>query len=234
MPLTVRRMVSFSRAVYDQTACVDGVIAQRATDPMQIDGIQTSGEIAVLVDAETKIREPYAPEVLVDGIMAKRNTGTKITDAPLVIALGPGFTAGLDCHAVIETMRGPELGHVITDGSAQANTGIPGDIAGCTRERLLRASGDGKMKPIAQIGDIVHKGDIVAYTGDSPIHAQIDGVIRGMLQAGVPVQTGLKVGDVDPRAIRSYCYAISDKAKCIGRGVRDAVAALFPNPMHCL
>lgn len=227
-PLTVRRFVSFSRAVYDGEVQVEDIGATLVSNWMQVEAVQEMGRIAVIVDAAAHIRDWYAPDVLVDGIMAKKNTGTKRSDAPRVIALGPGFTAGDDCHFVIETKRGTTLGQIITAGCALENTGIPGNVGGYARERLLRAAAGGILEPQVCIGDLVQAGDVVAYTAGQPVRAQIDGVVRGMLPAGLCVSAGLKIGDVDPRGIRSYCYLISDKAKCIGRSVVQATEMAIP------
>lgn len=223
VPLAVRRLVSFSRAVYEGAAEVDGVRAVLARDYADAEAILARGGIAVLVDPEAAVRKAFAPDVLIDGIMAKRNLGTRRADAPLVGTLGPGFTAGDDCDFVIETQRGPFLGRPIWAGSAIPNTGIPGSIGGCTSERLLRAGAAGEIEPLVEIGEHVEAGQVVARTGGEPVRAQISGVVRGLLQAGAPVEAGLKIGDVDPRSIAEYCFHISDKAHCIGRGVVQAV-----------
>lgn len=226
VPLTVRRLVSFSRAVYEGAAEVDGVQAVLVRDLAGAREAFARGEIAVLVDEDAAVREEYQPDVLVDGIMAKRNIGTDRRQAPVVVALGPGFTAGEDCHAVIETKRGESLGRPIFKGSAIPNTGIPGNIGGCTTERLLRAAADGDMEPLVQIGELVSAGQTVARTGGEPVVAQISGVVRGLLQEGVPVCRELKIGDVDPRGIPEYCRHISDKAHTIGQGVVQALAEI--------
>lgn len=223
IPLAVRRTVSFSRAVYEGEAQVEkakGILVQNLEEAC---AVTAKGDIAVIVDETAKIREAYGPDVLIDGIMAKRNTGTCKADAPLVIGIGPGFTAGADCHYVIETQRGPSLGKIICQGSAVPNTGIPGEIAGYTIERLIRASASGTMEPEAQIGDLVKKGQLVAVTGGVPVYAQMSGIVRGMLQEGVQVEEGLKIGDIDARENPEYCYTISDKARKIGRGAVEAV-----------
>lgn len=224
VPLTVRRMVAFSRAVYEGEAQVEkakGILVRNSEEALTV---ISKGHIAVIVDEKTKIREEYRPDILIDGIMAKQNTGTCKNDAPLVIGIGPGFTAGTDCHYVIETQRGPTLGNVICEGSAIPNTGIPGEIAGYTIERLIKASASGTMEPAAQIGDLVKKGQVVAVTGGIPVYAQMSGIVRGMLQEGVQVEKGLKIGDIDARENQEYCYTISDKARKIGRGALEAVA----------
>ncbi len=224
VPLTVRRMVALSRAVYEGEAEVENLKGVRVEN---LDGAQeviSRGEIPVIVDPEAKIREAFAPDVVVDAILAKRNLGTKITDAPFVIGVGPGFTAGVDCHAVVETKRGHTLGQVIREGSAIPNTGVPGNIGGYTIERLIKASADGIMEPVAQIGDLVQKGDIVAYTGGEPVYALMTGIVRGMLQSGVEVTCGLKIGDIDARCELFHCFTISDKARSVGGGVLEAVS----------
>lgn len=227
VPLTVRRQVAYSRAVYEGRAEVEGVIGVLAGSAEEAIALSEQGVISVLVDPEARVRELWQPEVVIDAIMAKKNIGTTLTDAPLVLALGPGFTAGKDCHAVIETMRGENLGRPIYKGSAIPNTGVPGMVGGYAMERLIKASGDGLMEPVAAIGDIVEKGGLLAYTGDEPVYAQIDGVIRGMLQAGVPVKKGMKIGDVDPRKDESLVYLISDKSHKIGRGCVETIRTLL-------
>lgn len=222
VPLAVRRMVSFSRAVYEGEAQVEkakGILIHNLEEAL---AVMKAGHIAVIVDREAKIREEYGPDILIDSIMAKRNTGTRMDDAPMVIGIGPGFTAGSDCRYVIETQRGSSLGQVIREGNAIPNTGIPGEIAGYTIERLLKASASGVIEPKVQIGDLVKKGQEVALTGKVPVYAQMSGIVRGMLQKGVYVQKGLKIGDIDARENKEYCYTISDKARKIGRGAMEA------------
>ena len=197
--------------------------AFRADSEKEAKSILERGDIAVMVDPEAGCREWYRPDVVVDAILAKRNLGTEITDAAFVIGVGPGFTAGEDCHCVIETKRGHTLGNIIWRGSAIPNTGVPGNVGGYTIERLIRASAEGIMEPRAKIGDIVEKGEVVALTGGKPVYAQMPGVVRGMLQSGVSVKEGLKIGDIDARAEVSHCYTISDKARAIGGGVLEAV-----------
>lgn len=226
VPLTVRRQVAYSRAVYEGRAEVEGVTGVLAETAKEAIALSEQGLIGVLVDPEALVRKVWQPEVVIDAIMAKKNIGTAITDAPLVLALGPGFTAGKDCHAVIETMRGENLGRPLYKGSAIPNTGVPGMVGGYAIERLIKASADGVMEPVAAIGDIVEKGSLLAYTGGEPVYAQIDGVIRGMLQAGVPVKKGMKIGDVDPRKDESLVYLISDKSHKIGRGCVEAIHTL--------
>ena len=226
-PLTVRRTVALSRAVYDRRAIVEEMEAVSAKTQEDAEAIMEEGKIPVIVDPKADCRKWYKPDVIVDAIIAKKNTGTKITDAPFVIGIGPGFTAGKDCHCVIETKRGHTLGSVIWEGSAIADTGVPGNIGGYTTERLIRASEDGIIEPKVRIGDIVEKGQIVAYTGGKPVYAGVAGIVRGMLQAGINVKTGLKIGDVDPRKDISLVYKISDKSNLLGMQAYKAAEQYF-------
>lgn len=223
-PLMVRRAVSFGAAVYEGQITVEGVTAVNA-QPAAIETHIAAGHIPVLVDPAAEIRTTWRPLVLVDAIMAKRNLGTSRADAPLVIALGPGFVAGVDCHCVIETNRGHNLGRPIFQGQAQSNTGTPGPVEGLTRRRVLRAPEAGQIIPHAAIGDLVKSGDPVATMGQQSITAPFDGVLRGLIHPQVHVQSGQKIGDLDPRAEKAHCYLISDKSLAIGGGVLEAVLA---------
>ena len=225
VPLTVRRLVAFSRAVYEGEAVVEDMTARLAKNQEEAEQIMEEGDIPVLVDPKAECVEWFQPDVIVDAILAKRNLGTKITDAPFVIGVGPGFTAGEDCNCVVETKRGHTLGNEIWDGSAIPNTGVPGNVGGYSIERLIKASADGVIEPKAVIGDMVRKGQIVAITGGEPVYALMDGIVRGMLQPGVQVTKGLKIGDIDARAKLEHCRTISDKARAIGGGVLDAVCS---------
>lgn len=222
-PTTVRRTVAFSQAVYDKEVEVEAIKAVLAQGKQDIFKIIKDGNIPVLVDEKAEIIKEIKPEVIVDAIIAKKNLGTNINDAKIVIALGPGFTAGVDCHCVVETKRGHYLGKAIYSGSAIPNTGVPGAIGGYTKERIIRATEDGIIEPVAKIGDYVEKGDIVAYVNETPIYAEINGIVRGMLQEGIKVFKGMKSGDIDPRCEKDHCFTISDKARSIGGGVLEAV-----------
>ncbi|MDK2807431.1 MAG: xanthine dehydrogenase accessory factor [Clostridiales bacterium] len=223
VPTTVRRRVAFSRAIYEGEALVEDVKAIKIEQKNDIEMIQKKGMVPVIVDEKAAIKESYAPDVLVDAIIAKVNLGTKKSDAPFVIGVGPGFVAGEDCHAVVETKRGHYLGKVLWSGSAIPNTGVPGDIGGFTTERIIRATKDGTFEPIAAIGQLVEKGQLVAYSGGEPIYAKMTGIVRGMLQAGVLVEKGMKAGDIDARCEEAHCYTISDKARSIGGAVLEAI-----------
>lgn len=222
-PTTVRCAVAYSRAVYDGTAEVEGVTARLVQDATQAKKVAQSGEIAVIVDPEAQIAKEIAFDAVIDAVLAKKNLGTTKQDAPVVVALGPGFTAGVDCHAVVETKRGHHLGRVLYEGRAADNTGVPGNIAGFTSERIIRAPKDGQFLPKHQIGDLVKKGDVVAEVEGVPVCANLDGVIRGMLPIGTPVHKGMKSGDIDPRGNVEYCRTISDKARAIGGGALEAL-----------
>ena len=231
-PTSIRRTVCFSEAIINGSAAVEDVTAQFAADISSLNAILSNGNIAVLADPEAECVKTLRPDVLIDAILAKRNTGTSIHDAPVVIALGPGFSAGVDCHAVIETMRGHDLGRVILHGSAEPNTGIPGNIGGFTTERVLRAPKDGIFTEIRHIGDIVMRGDRIAEVDGAPVFASIDGVIRGLLPSGTPVFAGMKSGDIDPRPVKEHCYTVSDKARAIGGGVLEAILMMQREVNH--
>ena len=224
IPTTVRRTVAFSRAVYEKEAIVEDVKAVLIQDANEIDSLQKEGIVPVIVDEKAMIREAYNPEIVIDAIIAKVNIGTQITEAPLVIGVGPGFEAKKDCHAVIETKRGHYLGKVLWEGSAIPNTGVPGDIGGFTTERIIRATADGDFEPIAEIGELVKKDQVVAISGGQPVYALMTGIVRGMLQPGVHVVTGMKSGDIDARCEQNHCYTVSDKARAIGGAVLEAVS----------
>ena len=225
VPTTVRRTVAFSRAVYEGEAVVEDITAVRCETLVEAKQAISEGKIPVFVDETAEIRKEYQPEILVDAIIAKKNIGTQMDDAKFVIGVGPGFTAGEDCHAVGETKRGHFLGRVLWEGSAIPNTGVPGNIGGYTIERIIRAAADGIFEPVAQIGDTVEKGQLVAKSGGQEIFALMPGIVRGMLQEGVAVTTGMKCGDIDARSETEHCYTISDKARAIGGGVLEAVCA---------
>lgn len=227
-PTTIRRTVSFSDAVLQGAAVVEGIEARLAGNPAQAKRLLKDGILPVLIDPEAACREELMPDVLVDAILAKRNLGTSINDAPVVIGVGPGFTVGLDCHAAVETMRGHTLGRAYyQNGDAVLpNTAIPGLIGGYTGERVLRAPADGIFRGIRTIGDRVEAGETVGYVGDKPMRCTIGGVLRGLLADGVPVRKGLKAGDVDPRGRQEYCRTVSDKALSVGGGVLEAILHL--------
>jgi xanthine dehydrogenase accessory factor len=224
----VRRTVCFSEAAYDGEKEVEGVRAKLIATPDEIHSVWKERKIPVLVDPDSsQTRGFLKPDVIVDAILAKRNLGTKSDDAPLVIGLGPGFTAGRDVHAVIETNRGHHLGRVILKGKAEPDTGIPGEIGGYSAERILRTMKKGVFRSAKSIGDQVDQGTVVAAVDDFAVIAQISGMVRGLLRDGVEVRGETKVGDIDPRGKKEYCFTISEKARAIGGGVLEAILHQF-------
>jgi xanthine dehydrogenase accessory factor len=227
-PLAVRREVSFSEAIYEGEKEVEGVWTKFIATPKEIESIWKKGKIPLLIDPDGKgTRNFLKPNVLIDAIMAKKDLGTQIDDAPLVIGIGPGFIAGKDVNVVIETNRGHNLGKVILNGTAEPDTGIPGEIGGFTVERVLRTMKKGFFRPYKSIGERVSKGTVVAVVDDFPVIAKISGVVRGLLREGVEVKKGMKVGDIDPRGKRELCLTISEKARAIGGGVLEAILYRF-------
>ena len=237
-PAAIRRQVSFSEAVYDRMATVEGVTAERiaSADRASVDHVLEAGRVPLLVDPEGNSIAQLKPDIVVDAIIAKKNLGTAKEMAPLVIGVGPGFTAGEDVDLVVESMRGHNLARIFTTGSALPNTGIPGNIGGFTKERVLHAEAAGYMKNIRQIGDIVEKGEEIAriyekMTEDGTfsgsyvsVEASISGIIRGLIREGYHFQKGFKIADIDPRESElANCFTISDKARSIGGSVLEAV-----------
>jgi len=226
-PLAVRRAVSFCEALHAGSYSVEGVSAEKVAAVDEVYASWERGRIAVAADPQWHLLEQTSPQVVVDAILAKKNLGTRLNEAELVIALGPGFYAGDDVHMVIETNRGHDLGRVITSGTAQPNTGTPGSIAGYTQERVLRAPAAGQFVATKAIGDIVGVNETIGTIADLKVCSQIDGVVRGLIRSGVPVTQGLKIGDVDPRGQLKYCDTISEKARAIGGSVLEAVLRVF-------
>ena len=225
-PTAIRRTVCFSDAIVHGEVRVENVIARCAADAAEALELLKQGILPVLIDPECTCKDALKPDALVDAILAKKNLGTAMTDAPVVVAVGPGFTAGVDCHAVVETMRGHYLGRAIYDGSALPNTGIPGLIGGFAGERVLRAPADGVFHQLVEIGAQVKMGDIAATVNGEPMVCTLDGVLRGILAEGTPVFKGMKSGDIDPRCAMEHCYCASDKALAVGGGVLEAVLNL--------
>ena len=265
-PAAIRRQVSFCEAVYDRSAAVEGVTARLVPaladaetdtetysgindtpaahivsekwDSSAIEAVLEAGEVPLLIDPKGESIALLKPDVVVDAIIAKKNLGTTINMAPLVIGVGPGFTAGQDVHLVIESMRGHNLARIITDGMAQPNTGVPGNIAGFTSERVIHAQAAGYIHDVRKIGDIVQKGDEIAriYPDKEsydnalseyvPVNATITGIIRGLIREGYYFRKGFKIADIDPRESElTNCFTISDKARSIAGSVLEAVSA---------
>lgn len=231
-PTVVRRTVAFAEAVSVGEMTVEGVTACRADTAVEALAILEQGRVPVLVDPDGLLLQAIAPTVLVEATVSKRNSGISLRDAPIVIALGPGYEAGADAHAVIETNRGHNLGRVYLSGCAEANTGVPGAIGGYTIERLLRAPCAGVLHGTRAIGEMVQGGETVAIVTDEqgismPVTTAITGILRGLVRDELPVFAGMKVGDVDPRARREHCFTISDKARAIAGGVLEAILYLM-------
>ena len=226
-PLAVRREVSFCEALHEGSKSVEGVQAIKVEAADEVRRIWEKGGIAVLVDAQWRSVGRLGPDVVIDAILAKKNLGTGMAEAELVIGLGPGFVAGCDVHFVIETNRGHNLGRIITAGSAEPNTGIPGVIEGIAEERLLQAPADGEFQALRKIGDHVERGDVVGHVGDAELTCRIRGVLRGLIRAGAQVTRGLKLGDIDPRDDPAFCYTISDKARTISGSILEAIMGTY-------
>lgn len=222
-PLVVRRPVSVAQAIFDGTHRIEEMRAVRIDS---WGAFSPGDEIAVLVDPDASVLAHLRPDLLVDCIMAKRNMGTTRGMAPLVLAIGPGFTAPDEVDGVVETKRGHYLGRLITNGTPIPNTGIPGMEMGYTTQRLLRAPTDGYVEAVREIGDTVETGDLIATVGGRELCARIPGVLRGLIHPSVRVTEGMKVGDVDPRNVREHCFSITDKALAIAGGILEGVMSL--------
>jgi len=222
-PLVVRRLVSFAEAVFSGEVQVEEVVGRLTADLGMVEESMARNEVAVMVDPDLSSLKKFSPLVLVDARMLKSPPETGMEAAPMVIGLGPGFYAGQNCHAVIETMRGHRLGRVIWRGEALPNTGIPDMVAGKAEERVLRAPIDGILRAVAQLGTRVRKDELLAYVGPEVVRAKFPGVVRGLLHDGLAVRAGMKIGDLDPRDEPEFARMISDKSLAIGGGVLEAI-----------
>ena len=227
-PSAIRRNVAFCEAVYQGTQTVEDMICYLAESLEQAEQLLWEGKLVVLVDPTGESIPKLKPLAVVDAILAKKNLGTKRNMAPITIALGPGFTAGEDVDAVIETKRGHNLGRVLWEGSAAQNTGIPGIIGGYGKERVIHCPAKGILRNVKKVTDTVSKGETIAVVetedGIVPVEATLDGILRGLIRDGYPVQVGFKMADIDPRADEYLnCFTISDKARCIAGGVLEAI-----------
>lgn len=230
-PSAIRRNVAFSEAVYQDTQTVEDVTCYMAKDITEAISLLEEGKLTLLVDPDGKCLDKLKPLAVIDAILAKKNLGTTKSLAPITIALGPGFEAGVDVDAVIETQRGHSLGRVIYEGTAIPNTGIPGKIAGFDKERVMHSPAKGILKNVHHITDTVKKDDVIATIetddGNVDVLASIDGLLRGLIRDNYPVTKGFKIADIDPRLDEyNNCFTISDKARCIAGGVLEALLHL--------
>jgi len=226
-PTVLRRTIAFAEAIALGQMTVEGITAQYAHSIEDVRAGVANGFVPILIDPDGIAFKQIQPDVLVEATLSKYNSGITINDAPIVIALGPGYKAGIDAHAVIETNRGHNLGRVYLEGNAEPNTGVPGTIGGYAGERLLRAPCAGRLYGMHQIGDQIREGEVVAIVKSDqdavPITATIPGILRGLVRDDLLVSADMKVGDIDPRAIREHCFTISDKSRAIGGGVLEAI-----------
>lgn len=222
-PLAVRRSVSFAQAVYDGETNIEGVTGQLIDDPQEMTAAWEKGRVPVIVDPNLNLLEKFKPTVLVDARMRKKLASLSLDLADMVIGLGPGFTAGKNCHAAIETNRGHFLGRVIWEGSPDADTGVPGQVQAYSKERVLHAPTGGVVETQVEIGDKVDRGDPILSIGGQVIRSPFPGVVRGLIHHGLQVRKGMKVGDVDPRPEDFRCWFVSEKALAIGGGVLEAI-----------
>ena len=226
-PTVLRRTIAFAEAIALEHMTVEGITAQHAHSIEDTRVILENGFVPILIDPDGIVFKHMHPDVLVEATLSKYNSGINMKDAPIVIALGPGYEAGVDVHAVVETNRGHNLGRVYLEGKAEPNTGVPGTIGGYAGERLLRAPCAGRLYAVHQIGDQIREGEVVAFVKSGevevPVTATIPGILRGLVRDDLMVSSGMKLGDIDPRAIREHCFTISDKSRAIGGGVLEAI-----------
>ncbi len=222
-PQAVSRGVAFCEVIHDGEKEVEGVIAKLVASKEEILKAWEEQRLPLLVDPEASVKEILHPGVVIDAIMAKKNLGTEITDAPLVIGLGPGFYAGRDVHMVVETSWSDNLGRVILEGEAEKDTGIPIPICGLTLERVLHAPTPGLFLTNKEIGDVVATGEVVASVGGQPVRAEVSGVIRALLRSGIEVKRDTKLGEIDPSGNKEACFHIRGRIRAIAGGVLEAI-----------
>lgn len=223
-PSSIRRSVCFSEAIYDGVTKVENIICKKVENENEIEKCWNEKIIPIMVDEKGEIIKKIKPDVVVDSIIAKKNLGTTKEMAPITIALGDGFEAGKDVDIVVETMRGHNLGRVITSGRAMKNTGIPGEIKGVSKDRVIYSLANGIFSSVKKIGDTVQKDEIIGYVGNVEIRGKISGVLRGIIREGYEVTENMKIGDIDPRIEeKNNCFTISDKARSLGGAVLRAI-----------
>lgn len=226
-PQAVSRGVSFSEAVYDGEKEVEGVVARLVESASEIPTVWGENKIPIIVDPEATIKNTLHPNILIDAIMAKRNLGTRLTDAALVIGLGSGFQAGKDVHLVVETSNSERLGEVIFAGEAEKNTGVPIAIGGLTSERVQHAIDGGLFVTNKEIGEHVTVGEVIASLGGQAIKAPTSGIIRAFLRSGIQVNEGTKLVEIDPAASKETCYRIRARVRTIAGGILEAILIWF-------
>lgn len=227
-PTAIRRDISFSEVIYEREVEVEGIRAVHVFSLSEIENAWSNKKVPVIIDEEGKYIKEIKPKIVVDAIIAKKNMGTTKDMADITIALGPGFTAGKDVDVVIETARGHNLGRLIFSGQASKNTGIPGNIMGYSKERVIHSICAGVMKDVLDIGAVVEKDEVIAYVGGTPVKATISGLLRGIIRSGSTVKEGFKIADIDPRVSEKMnCYTISDKSRSIAGGVLEAIFYLM-------
>lgn len=224
-PTVIRRSVAFANSIYEGKMEIEGITGIHVNEDNYSNYLE-KGNIGIIIDPVGSIKDKYKPDVIVDAILAKKNLGTRIDDAPIVIGCGPGFVVGKDCHLVIETKRGHYLGKIIGEGSAIENSGIPGIIEGRGIERVLYSPVAGKVEHLKKLGDIVEQDDIILKVDGVPVKSPFKGVLRGLIVEGMIVPEAMKIGDVDPRLYPEYCFTISEKAMAIGRAAVEGTLLL--------
>ena len=228
VPLCIRRTIAFSSAVFDGSAKVEEAVGVLIHDKHEAEDVWKNGDLPIIVDESAEKILSLRPDVLVDARIIKSwRDDTHLSDAPLVIGMGPGFIAGENVHCVIETNRGHNLGRVFWTGSAEPDTGIPGTIKGEGIKRVVKSPCAGVFRPMVEIGDSVNVGDLIALVDETEIHAQLAGIVRGIIYPGITVWEKLKIMDIDPRGNRDHCFTVSDKASAIGGGVLEAILTRF-------
>jgi len=229
VPTAERRGVAFCAAIVEGRKQVSGVEGRRSEPSLSaIHRKWDRGEIAVIADPEARVSHVFRPDILIDAVMAKKNTGTTLNHAPLVIALGPGFTAGVDAHLVVETNpASPLLGRVISEGEADSDTHTPTPVLGLTAQRLIRAPAEGVLFLLKKIGERIAEGETIGYAGSSIVKACVSGSVWGLVREGLNVKQGQKIGDIDPRGERDLCFQITPQARAIAEGVVRAIVSSF-------
>ena len=227
-PLAIRRTVSLCTAVYTKRYKVEEMTACLVNSYFDCEEVWQQGEIPVLIDKDAKVIEDLKPDILIDAIIAKRNLGTYKEMAPITIALGPGFEAGVDIDVVVETKRGHDLGKLYFEGMAIANTREPGELGGISHDRVIYSPGEGYIRHVKDIGHIVTKGETICLLDEHPIISEIDGVVRGLISEGQFIEKGIKCADIDPRSFGDFnCYTISDKARAVGGAALEGALVLL-------